>query len=167
MSRELKIGQPITWRGEEYLVEACMRLTGPEFSWILCDLHPALAGGERCRVALSDGDVHEVTHGGDWEGMCEPGRKDCGVDFLAAEPPAEHLGGKLLRFEDASYEANYEREAIAFDRGRMLEYECGPSDSSGEGGRTVVFVSRRRWVEFQARAVDPGELAVPERAAEA
>jgi hypothetical protein len=156
MACSLSIGQPVTWRGEEYLVQACMRLTGPDFAWILCDLHPALAGGEGCRVALSDGDVHEVSHGGDWEGMCEPGREDCDADFLGAEPPAEHHGGELLRLEEATYEANYEGETLAFDRGRLLEYEAA------DGGRVVVFVSQRRWVEFEARAVGPGELVVPE-----
>ncbi len=151
MTSALKIGQPVLWHGSSYLVEACMTLSAGEFGWSLCDLYAAEDSGSS-RLAMSSDETYVVCHGGDWEGMCEPGRHERDGDYLEADPPVEHGGGKLVRFGDAVYEANHQGGTLAFDRGRLLEYELG------DGGRAVVFVSNRRWVEFEARVAAPEDL---------
>jgi len=151
MTCALRIGQPVLWQGKQHLVGAYMTLSAGEFGWKLCDLHSPDGLGN-LRLASSDGEMHEVLHGGDWEGLCEPGRHERHREYLADLPPVEHGGGKLVRFDDAIYEANHQGDALAFDRGRLLEYELA------DGGRAVVFVSNRRWVEFQARVATPEDL---------
>jgi hypothetical protein len=160
MTGALRIGQSVVWRGEDYYVEACMLLAGCQFTWHLCDLHPA-GGGEGARLAMSDGDVFEVAHGGDWEGMCEPGRDEAADEYFAVDPPGRRSGATLRRYADAIYEANHQNETLAFDRGRLLEYELA------DGGRSVVFVSNSRWVEFEARIAPPDDLQVVAPAARA
>jgi hypothetical protein len=132
-----------------------MTISAAEFGWRLCDLR-STDGLDNPRIAMTRGETYEVSHGGDWEGMCEPGRHPSDQEYLAALPPVEHGEGKLVYFGDAVYEANHQGAALSFDRGRLLEYELG------DGWRAVVFVSNRRWVEFQARAATPEERPAPE-----